>query len=76
MVGAGEVELAGGVGEDAAEAVAGDGVADFRGRRAVGVFELADPGFALGRGDRRLGAVGDAGDLAQSAPAAAAPSRR
>ena len=47
VVGAGEVEAARGVGEDAADAVAGDGVADFRGRRAGGVFVLFDAAFAL-----------------------------
>ena len=48
VVGAGQVELAGRIGEHSAQAVAGDRVADFRGRRAARVFELADAG--VGRG--------------------------
>ena len=42
VVGAGEVEAPGGVVEDAADPVAGDGVADFAGRRAGRAFELLD----------------------------------
>ena len=76
VVGPGEVELAGGVSQ---------GRRRGRSRRRCGRFprppgswgfELSDPGFALGRFDVGLGAVGDAGDLAESGPGAGWRSRR
>ena len=72
VVGAGEVDLAGGVGQGGADAGAGEGVADFGGGRAGGALELflaavvAGPG--LGGGDRRVGAEGDPGRACRSAP--------
>ena len=55
VVGAGEVELAGGVGEGWADAGAGQGAADLRGGRAAGGGELfgaaVGAGAGLGRGD-------------------------
>ncbi len=67
MVGAGEVEVARGVGEHRADAVAGVGVADQARRRAGGVVALFDAGAQAGRFDVRVRAVGDAGDLAEQA---------
>ncbi len=64
MEGAGEVELAGSIGEDGAEAVSRDRVADLRRGRTGWVLCLGEATVLLGGRDRRLGAVGDGGDLA------------
>ena len=71
VVGAGEVELAGHVGELGADPRPGQGAADLGGRRAArGVELFLSPVRALAGaapGDRRLGAVGDAGELGHHA---------
>ena len=71
MVGAGEVEAPGDVGELVADAGAGHGAADLRCRRAGGVgllFGAAVGSLARGGpGDAGLGAVGDAGELGDDA---------
>ena len=65
VIRAGQVQAAGRVREVGAEPVAGDRVSDFAGRGAGGVFGLFEPGLELGRRDRGLRAVRDAGDLAE-----------
>ena len=68
VVGAGEVDLAGGVGQRGADAGAGEGAADLGGggaARAVELFLAAvGAGARRGGGDRRVRAEGDAGQLA------------